>query len=245
MFTRTYPAYWWTEKPNFGDALAPHLLSQFSGLKVKHETISNATIVTIGSVLEHIPPFWRGYVLGAGMLYPDSRLHLYTGTMDVLALRGPLTAMNVKGDYALGDPGLLADELVEVETKKYDVGVVPHWQDDTLAMDPRWYGKWYTHVIDPAGDPLDVTREIGECKKVVTSSLHGMVVADAFGIPRRVEESPAQGDGGWFKFEDYSASVKAPFEPGKVIEASRHTVEERKHELYDAYQQLASVVRNG
>ena len=137
---RTHRAYWWTEVPNFGDALAPYLLSHFAGLKVEHDTIARSSIVTVGSVLEHIPPFWEGHILGAGMLYPDSRLHLYTGSMDVLALRGPLTAMSVKGDYALGDPGLLADELVSPETRKFDVGVLPHWQDNELADDPRWYG---------------------------------------------------------------------------------------------------------
>lgn len=240
---RTHKAYWWTEQPNFGDALAPYLLSYFSGLKVQHDTISRAGIVSIGSVLEHVPPFWEGYILGSGMLYPDSRLHLHTGSMEVLAVRGPLTAMSVKGDYALGDPGLLADELVRPETKKYDVGVVPHWSDNELANRSEWYSEtWWTKIIDPAGDPLEVVRQIGECKKIVTSSLHGMIVADAFGIPRRVEASPAQKDGGWFKFHDYSQSIQSKFEPHKLIQASRSCVEDRKHELYDAYRELASRV---
>jgi pyruvyltransferase len=239
---KTHKAYWWTEVPNFGDALAPYLLGYFSGLKVEHDTISRSKIVSIGSVLEHVPPFWEGYILGAGMLYPDSRLHLHTGSMEVLAVRGPLTAMSVKGDFALGDPGLLADELVAPETKKFDVGVLPHWSDTELEDKPQWYGDWWTKVINPKDPPLEVVRQIGECKKIVTSSLHGMIVADAFGLPRRVEPSPAQKDGGWFKFHDYSESIRSKFEPHKIIQASRSCVEDRKHELYDAYRLLASVV---
>lgn len=236
-------AYWWNEVPNFGDALAPHLLKYFSNLKVEHAYISEASIASIGSVLEHVPPFWEGTILGSGMLYPDSRLHLYTGSMRVLALRGPLSAKCVKGDYALGDPGLLADELSPCERKNFDVGVLPHWSDRDLVHRPEFYSdSWYTRVIDPRADPLEVVRLIGECKKLVTSSLHGMIVADAYGIPRRVEPSPAQKDGGWFKFHDYSESINSKFEPGKLIQASRSCVEDRKHELYDAYTELRSLV---
>jgi pyruvyltransferase len=242
---KTHKAYWWTEQVNFGDALAPYLLAHFSGLKVEHDTIARAKLVTVGSVLEHVPPFWEGHILGAGMLYPDSRLHLHTGSMHILALRGPLSARCVGGSsgYALGDPGLLADELVRTETRKFDVGVLPHWSDKQLSHDPRWFGDWWTKVIDPAAPPLEVVKTIGECKKLVTSSLHGMIVADGFGIPRRVEPSPAQGDGGWFKFEDYSASINSKFEPSKTILASRSCVEDRKHELWDAYRELASVMK--
>ena len=53
-------AYWWKDASNFGDGLAPLLLERFAGLKVEWNTISNSKIVSIGSILEHIPPLWDG-----------------------------------------------------------------------------------------------------------------------------------------------------------------------------------------
>lgn len=220
--------------------MAPLLLEHFANIRASWSPVHGAKIITTGSVLEHIPPEWPGHILGAGQLYEDSRLHLHTGTAKVWALRGPLTARSVPGDYALGDPGLLADELVRVDHRDVDLGIVPHWSDHTLAHRTSFYGKWRTEVIDVTADPLAVIAAIGRCKKIVTSSLHGMVVADAFGIPRRFEwnADADQYEGGSFKFRDYSASIGAPFEPGILIEASRFVVEDRKHEIYDAYRDL-------
>jgi len=118
---------------------------------------------------------------------------------------------------------------------------LPHFSDSKLG--PRFTAlcpaPYLSTVIDPRGEPLDVLRLIGSCRKIVTSSLHGMIVADAFGIPRRVEISPALAkDGGDFKFRDYSASVKMPLVAGKVAEPNRFHVEDLKFAVYDAFRLL-------
>jgi len=238
--------YYWNTVPNFGDAMAPLLLSRFGDRESEWEPISRANVVITGSVLEHIPPLWDGHVLGAGKLYEDSRLYLYTHTATIWAVRGPLTARQMTpGDYALGDPGLLADELVTVKTRDIDLGVVPHHTDHTLAEDPQWFSKdWTTTVIDPRGKPLEVIAAIGRCRKIVSSSLHGIITADAFGIPRRYEpnKEASRHEGGYFKFWDYSASIHTPFVPNKVIEASRFHVEDCKFQLYDAFRSMSCVL---
>jgi len=243
-------AYWWRGNPshpvkNFGDALSPYLLKRFADIRTAWSPVSHSNVVSIGSLLEHVPPLWDGHILGTGKLYEDSRLHLHTNTAKIWALRGPLTARCVPGDYALGDPGLLADELVTVDHRDVGLGIVAHWTDSTLAKRPEFYSRDFeTMVIDVAGDPLDVVRSIGRCQKIVTSSLHGLVVADAFGIPRRYEMIPnaSRYEGGLFKIRDYSASIQAPFEPGKLIEASRFYVEDRKFEIWDAYRAMGAAL---
>jgi hypothetical protein len=72
-----------------------------------------------------------------------------------------------------------------------------------------------------------------------------MIIADAFGIPRRFVWSPTMHREGDFKFRDYSESVGTPFEPGKLVQASRWHVEDRKHQLFDAYRELGRMVRRG
>ena len=235
--------YHWTGRQNFGDGLAPYLLDHFCpSFRSAWSPVDEADVVTIGSVLEHIPAKWPGYVLGAGRLYPDRKLWL-DQTTTVLGLRGPLSAAAWPEDVAIGDPGLLADELVGSQSRIYDLGIVPHWSDKTLALNPHYFGKWSTAVIYATGDPLDVVRTIGQCKKIVASSLHGLIIADSFGIPRKFETTPRfDKEGGLFKFLDYSAAIGAEFEVGKLIRANAHRVDDRKSELYDAYKLLNTLL---
>ncbi len=243
-------AYWWKEIPNFGDGLTPLLLEHFADIRAQWGSISDSKIVSVGSVLEHVPPLWDGYIVGAGRLIENSRLHLQqlkSGiSAHILAVRGPLSAKGIKGNFALGDPGILADELVGIQEKQWDLGVIPHWQDKELV--PRFSNliptKFSLKVISPSDDPLEVVKQIGACRRVVTSSLHGMIIADGFGIPRRVEICKAmERDGGDFKFRDYSASLQMPFEAGKMAEPNRFRVEDVKFAIYDAYRELGKAMK--
>lgn len=234
-YPRAIPTgYWWVGQPNFGDLLTPLLLQHFSDLRIGWAAVKEADLVCVGSILDQLPPRWDGVVIGSGKLREDS--HVDLSCAKVMALRGPLTAKSVKGvrgGFAIGDPGLLADELVTV-TKEYDLGVVPHWSDKRLEHRPEFL-RYNPLIIRPSDNPLDVLRQIGSCRKIVSSSLHGIIVADAFGIPRRTEMAERfPREGGDFKFRDYSASVGVPFKVGKLQEAPRSKVADRQYELYDA-----------
>jgi pyruvyltransferase len=225
--------YWWRGRPNFGDLLTPLLLSHFSDLQVVWAPIEEASFVCVGSVLDQLPRGWTGTVIGSGKLRPESKIDL--SAAKVLALRGPLTAKGVRGvrgDFVIGDVGLLADELVTVE-KKHALGIVPHWSDTQLEHRPE-FKRFDPVIIRPSEDPLEVVRKIGECRKIVASSLHGIIVADAFGIPRRIEMTERFAkEGGDFKFRDHCAAVGLPFLVGVTQEPPRSKVQDRQHELYD------------
>jgi pyruvyltransferase len=245
--TTPFKAYWWREVPNFGDALAPLLLEHFSDIKVQWDTISHASIASIGSILEHIPPLWDGYILGSGKLLEFSRLHLHTKTATILAIRGPLSARGVPGTFALGDPGILANELVGPQEKQWDLGILPHWQDNQLVPRFRELVKppYSYKVISPRDNPIEILKQIGACHRIVTSSLHGMIAADAFGLPRRVEVcEKMKHDGGIFKFLDYSQSIQTPFETGQMIEASRFRIEDVQFAVWDAFQTLGAMLKH-
>jgi pyruvyltransferase len=236
MMARVIPtAYWWIGHQNFGDQLTPLLLARFSDTLVHWAPFKDADMVLVGSNLDVLPSKWRGIIAGAGKLRESTQPDFSRTT--ILGLRGPLTAKGVKGNYCLGDPGLLADELVTVD-KEYDLGIVPHWSDTDLENRPE-FKRYDPHLIRPGGDPLDVIREIGRCRKIISSSLHGIIVADAFGIPRRTEMTTLfKREGGDFKFRDYNASVGVDFEIGVTQEAPRYMVQDRQQELYDMLQDL-------
>jgi hypothetical protein len=237
-------AYWWKEIPNFGDALAPLLLERFADINVEWDTISHSSVASVGSILEHIPPMWGGYILGSGRLFENSRLHIKG--CKILLLRGPLSAKGIPGKHTYGDPGLLADELVGPQEKRWDLGILPHWLDKELG--PRFLKmipkSATVKIINPRDNPLTVLRQLGACRRIVTSSLHGMICADAFGIQRRVETFPRLlQEGGDFKFRDYSASLGLDFVPGVMIQAPPLLVWDLKFNVYDAYQALAEALK--
>ena len=93
----------------------------------------------------------------------------------------------------------------EESEKQYDVGIVPHYSDYDYVC--RNYLNYHIiNVVNP--DPLDVAREITKCRKIISSSLHGIICAHAYHIPaKRVEFSKLWGDG--IKFVDYYAGKGA------------------------------------
>jgi pyruvyltransferase len=232
--------YYWRGVPNFGDRLAMPLLARFSDVEAKWSPVGEAQLTATGSVLEHIPVGWGGCVIGSGKLREGSRLHLERA--EIMAVRGPLTARSIgRPDCVIGDPALLADELVMVRTRDIRLGLVPHWSDVLLARRPE-FQRYHPVVINVRDDPLAVVRLIGRCQKVVTSSLHGLIVADAFGIPRRFElAARCDSEGGLFKFRDYSASIGMPFRIGETQQANRCVVEDRKSELFDVFAEFGKL----
>jgi len=236
--TRTRPrAYWWIGRSNFGDLLTPLLLDYHADVKVEWADPARADVVCVGSVLEHLPPNWPGVVAGAGKLREESEICLPRAR--ILGLRGPLSARGLRGDFAFGDPALLANELVQVE-KRYELGLVPHWSDRQLETR---FGEYKPRIIRVTDDPLWVLKEIGRCRKIVSSSLHGIIVADAFGIPRRIETCPTvTREGGDFKFRDHNAAVGVPHEIGKTQQAHRFRVQNCQHQVWDVRQEVGQLI---
>lgn len=220
--------YYWRGHPNFGDRLNWSIL-KFLGADFGYSQPDQANLVLVGSILEHLPPDWRGTVLGAGKLHEGSFVDLSKAR--VLALRGPLTLAGVRlAEHhrpVLGDPVLLITDWIRQWGAKYDLGVVPHWSDADL---PRRYP--YGHYIDVRWHPERVVQEISKCKRIISSSLHGLMVADAYGIPRQAELfALASKEGGDFKFRDYAALYNSDPNFGRMWKAPYQVVEHIKCEL--------------
>lgn len=237
---RPVKVYYWNNRPNFGDLLTSYLLRKFSKLDSEWVEPKEAEVVMVGSILDKLPDGWAGTIAGAGKLHENTKLNFPNAR--ILAVRGPLTAKGLKGDFVLADPALLADELVPLEDKKYNLGLVPHWTDTTLEKDPRFL-KYNPKIIRVRDDPLKVISEIGQCRKIVSSSLHGIILADAFEIPRRIEIAPRMlshphQEGGLFKWQDYSASLGMSLEIGLTQEVDRNKVMEKQYEIFDVFKEI-------
>jgi len=240
--------YYWNAHKNFGDLLSTLLLKRFTKFEAEWATPKDANLVVVGSILEHLPEEWNGVIAGCGLLHESSKRDFSHAR--ILALRGPLTKERVTGvndgtDVVLADPGLLANELVTLPDKEYNLGIIPHWTDNELALRPEFL-KYNPLIINVKDDPLTVISQIAKCKKIISSSLHGIVLADAFAIPRRIEIAPKvlalpKQEGGLFKWEDYSRSINMKLEIGKTQEADRNTITQKQHELFDVFEEIKSI----
>jgi hypothetical protein len=232
-------AFWWSLVRNWGDRLTPLLLQRFAHIEPVWAPADAAEVVCVGSILGNlVKPGYTGVVVGSGKMFEEGIVPPFA---HILALRGPLTARGVDGAFALGDPGLLADELVTVNEKTYNLGIVPHWSDYRLEKDPRFL-MYDPVIIRSNSDPLDVIRTIGACKKIVSSSLHGLILADAFNIPRRFEATASWlREGGDFKVRDHNAAIGLPFQIGVTQQADFNRVADCKAGLWDAFK-LAGVL---
>ncbi len=216
---------------NFGDALTRELFAH-AGRDLTWAPPEEAELFGIGSLAEAIPAGFTGTVFGSGKMFASSTLDLSSAR--VLALRGPLTAYG-SGAAACGllaDPGLLVWDLPYGRIASVDqrgIGWLPHYVDERRHDGYR---------IDVLSGVQNVIDEVARCERLVTSSLHGLVLADALRIPSMWDPHPdVMGDG--FKFADYAASYGETIRPGEWRLAPADRVVAKVDALRLAFEELA------
>jgi pyruvyltransferase len=91
--------------------------------------------------------------------------------------------------------------------KKYKLGIIPHYVDKENVFFNKLKNNPDILIIDIEGGIKKVVDEICSCELIASSSLHGIIVADAYGIPSTWIKFSDNVMGSGFKFRDYFASV--------------------------------------
>lgn len=231
----TIKLYWWrgegathVGKQNFGDYLSPLIVEMLAGRKVAHAEPREADMIAIGSILsrERKARSWLFkrplHIWGSGT---DRDSRLFGRHHHYHAVRGAITRSQIDGpepSAALGDPGLLVDRLYDgcpVPSRRYRLGIVPHFVDQQDARLAPLLALPSTRLIDVFSPVAQVVREIRQCEFILSSSMHGLIIADAYGIPnRRIFFS--RGIISDLKFDDYYSAFginsPAPVSPESV-----------------------------
>ena len=201
----TLPVYWWDGHPNFGDALTPWVLARY-GITAVHTPLSQARAVGIGSLVDQLPGDFEGVIWGSGLLHEvETRLP----QARALAVRGPLTRdlLGLDEGTVLGDPGLLVGRHFSRSARRWRLGVVPHGLHHANPALERLVRHTSVRTIDVRATPSVVMGQIARCGAILTTSLHGLIVADALGIPAVWTQLEPALWGGDFKFRDYESVV--------------------------------------
>lgn len=210
------PMFWHIGRPNFGDDINPALFEALTGVPIRLTRDRTAPhFLGMGSIAAKATE--ASVILGAGLIAPEPPA---ARPRRIIALRGVLSQNLLAPDaqVMLGDPMVLIDRLVRA-TPEIDIGFVPHVGSFPLA---RKIAPPDMHVIDPGKAPWQVIRDIARCRRILSQSLHGLIVADALAIPNLWVAPSADMFGGRFKFDDYFSTLDAAKTPHELTRDLLH-----------------------
>jgi pyruvyltransferase len=203
-------AFWHKDGTNWGDALNPVLIEYLSGRPARFASgRETEKYIVMGSILSEADGCSE--VWGAGFI--SSQDTVVEPPRAVHALRGPhsharLRALGIDAPEVFGDPALLLPLFFNPEVaRQYEVGVVPHVVDKRHPWVERAKSDPAVQFIDVESGTFEFVRRIKACDVILSSSLHGLICADAYGVPSVWMELSNGVLGAGFKFRDYFAST--------------------------------------
>lgn len=196
---------------NFGDELSRtivNLMLARRGATLFDNAPAHRQMLAVGSVLHMARD--NAVIWGTGLHGAMSFREHHYSALDVRAVRGPITRRFLRDrghdvPEIYGDPALLLPMLTQgrfAPTSEFEVGLVPNLHDTKFVKASGMLQQFpHMRLIDPLRSWEVVVADILRHKRILASSLHGLVVAETFGIPavyvRLTEHEPL------LKYQDY------------------------------------------
>ena len=215
---------------NFGDQIGPEIIRRLVSSKMQREvqlrthdmfhSHPDGCLVALGSIFHFVKP--GDSVWGTGVNPHHKRATQKNLNIDIYALRGSLSRNYLRENLQInetkysdrigfGDPAMLIPflfpEYQKASSPKHSVCIIPHHNDRNVMHLLHPYEDF---VVWPTEDYDVVVNYILNCSLVVSSSLHGIIVAEAFGVPARWLKLPGSETSkteGSFKYNDYYNST--------------------------------------
>ncbi len=237
----TLKAFWymrpeWTlARGNIGDIITPYLVEKIAGRFPERKVEGGGRYLVAGSLFEMLQD--GDSVWGAGMIQ-DAIIPLREN-IAFYGVRGPLTRQKLlESGYSeeilpanYGDPGLLASLFFKTKREvRHRIGVIPHYIDRNKYQ--TVFSGADVHFIDIIDGLEHFIQEINSCEVVLSSSLHGIIISESYGIPTIPIKLSDNIIGGDFKFDDYYLSTNRT---SKRIDLRRHVTDATLHAVIKEY----------
>lgn len=226
------PLYYWANQQNFGDELSKYLVEKITKKKVRFApTTELGKLVAIGSILNTQTCYSESFIWGSGVLhfnaFVEEKRKLFPlnkflaslrkrkfGRSSIFAVRGPLTkeilereGFNVPDVF--GDPAILLPKFyTPSELQGDDIGVILHLTHENSVDKEKLVsmGCRFISILREGTKGIEsFIDEVCLCKRIYSTSLHGVIVAQAYGIPAQwiqIENKAIHADQD-LKFRDY------------------------------------------
>ena len=207
---------------NLGDYLSKVVVTHFMPQNTQpKDSTDTVTLFATGSILGF--RCQNATVWGSGILYshPITLDRLRFSKLDIRAVRGPETRkllLKVGKDCpeVYGDPAILMPLIFEPENvvKKHKISIVLHYAHGDFLLPADLDCNMIDIVTD---DYKSFITQIAESSLVISSSLHGIILAETYGVPAifLAPKKPRM-----FKYEDWYHST------GRYDIAVAHSIEE-------------------
>lgn len=214
--------FWWSEihlaskkKENYGDLVGYYLVEKISKKKAvwthpKKRSFFDqfrTVYLTAGSILAQVNG--KCVVWGSGIISKEYKIKKAV----FLAVRGPQTrahlmAQGYEVPEIYGDPALLLPVFYNPQKQpKYELGIIPHYADFKRVTE-MYKNDDNVLIIDLMTNDIEsVTDQILQCKRIISSSLHGIIVSQAYDIPAVWVKFSENVFGDGIKYQDYFESV--------------------------------------
>ncbi|MFV0445653.1 MAG: polysaccharide pyruvyl transferase family protein [Planctomycetaceae bacterium] len=189
----------WVANGNFGDELSPLIVRHVTVREVRHipGPVDEPHLFAVGSFCQIAND--QTHIWGTGILHAHAAL-----SSDPIyhMVRGPLTLQRVReagGDCdCLGDPVSFVPELFPAGDEIGEWCFIPQWREVPLV--PQIDG---VTILSPLKPIAEFCRVLSGHRYVLSSSLHGLIAAHAFGLKAawvKVSDRPLGDD---VKYRDY------------------------------------------
>lgn len=174
--------YYKSDIGNFGDDLNywlwPKLFGDFENYS------KNTNFIGIGSILdERINSDKKSVIFGSGIRDVLS-IPTIKDVDDIVFVRGPLSSRMLNNCQYITDAAYCLAILEKpVFVKKYEVSYIPyfrHYYNFNWKLFSKLSG---INIIDPTSSLENIISEINSSKQILTSAMHGAILADIYRIP--------------------------------------------------------------
>jgi len=212
------PVFYWDDVSNFGDLIGPYLISKITSSPVINiRNLNTPGIMGVGSIIQILDR--KGMTIwGSGLIFepqPDLKKRLKKYNPKILSVRGKYTAnclteigIDVPSSEYYGDPALTLPYFYTPKKAEVEqIAICPHFSHKPLFNEDFAISN-QIKIIDVQQDVETVIDAIASSSICISTSLHGLIIAQAYNVPwvwLEITDNNLYGND--FKFKDFFSTL--------------------------------------
>ena len=212
------PLYYWDSVPNFGDFIGPYILSKITEKPIINiNNLKYSGIMAVGSIIQLLDRE-RMIIWGSGLICePNEHVkeNIQKYNPKVLSVRGKKTAqclieagISVPDQKYYGDPALVLPLFYTPSVNSCEkIGICPHYIHKEYFVEKN-FNQIDFSIIDVQQNMELVVDSIVSSTVCISTSLHGLIIAQAYKIPwvwLEIYDNNLVGNE--FKFQDFFSTI--------------------------------------